>query len=157
MRTFLIPITLLAGACTAERELGTLSEPETAAVYATMKTRLQEVHSLVLSAERPPNEYEYGCTSGTIDLRISLDGELQPQQVSHAFSACELDSLTFDGTIYYRELDPCESTSGYAVTIGGRVEIAGSMDGFCYFDARDNCGRLSGHMCGFPAASLAAE
>lgn len=156
MRTLLVPITLLTSACATDRELGTLTESETAAAYSTMKARLQEVHSLVLGSQRPPNQYEYGCASGTIDLRISLDAEMQPQVLQHAFSACEVDGMTFDGTINYRDLDPCEDEGGFAMSIYGRIDLAGSMNGFCYFQARDKCGQLSGMLCGFPAEELDA-
>lgn len=154
MRTLLLPITLLATACTTAPELGTLTESEAVAAYATMKTRLKEVHSLVLGSERPPNEYQYGCASGTIDLRISLDAEMQPQVLQHEFSSCEMDSLMFDGRIYYRDIDPCADDVGFAMSVYGRFDIEGSLEGFCYIEARDNCGELSGHMCGFAAADL---
>lgn len=156
MRPLLLPLTLLATACT-DHELGTLTESEAVAAYATMKTRLQEVHSLVLGSERPPNEYQYGCTSGTIDLRISLDGEMEPQVLQHGFSSCEMDGLLFDGTIFYRDLDPCEGGAGLAMSVYGRIDLEGSMEGFCYIQARDNCGELSGHMCGFAAADLSTS
>ena len=156
MRTLLVPITLLASACASNPELGTLTESETAAAYSTMKTRLHEVHSLVLGSARPPTEYLYGCASGTIDLRISLDAEMQPQVLQHAFSACEVDGMTFDGAIYYRDLDPCADDVGFAMSVYGRIDLAGSMDGFCYFQARDKCGQLSGMLCGFEAGELGA-
>lgn len=156
MRTLLLPLTLLASACATDPELGTLTESEAAAAYSTMKTRLQDVHSLVLGSERPPREYEYGCASGTIDLRISLDAQMQPQVLQHVFGACDVDGMTFDGAIYYRDLDPCEGDVGFAMSIYGRIDLAGSVNGFCYFQARDKCGQLSGMMCGFSAADLGA-
>lgn len=150
----LVPIPLLATACMSEPELGTLTRAEATATYATMKAGLQEVHSLVLGSGQPPNEYEYGCTSGTIDLRISLDGEMQPQVLHHELLSCELDTLMFDGTIYYRELDPCGDDGSFARSIYGRIDVEGSMEGFCSIQARDSCGTLSGHICGFAAADL---
>ncbi len=156
MRTLLLPITLLVTGCTVDPELGTLTESEAAAAYSTMKARLREADSLVLSSDRPPAEYEYGCTSGTIDMTISLDAEMQPRVLEHGFSSCELDSLTFDGTIFYRDIDACEGDAGgMAMSVYGRIDLQGSMDGFCSIQARDKCGTLSGHICGFAAAELA--
>jgi len=154
MRTFLLPLTLLATACTVDPELGTLTETEAAAAYSTMKARLEEADALVLSADRPPQMYEYGCVSGTIDMRISLDAEMQPQVLEHAFKTCELDTLTFDGTIFYRSIKACDDAGGMAVSVFGRIDLQGAMDGFCYIQTRDECGKRTGHICGFPAADL---
>lgn len=154
MRTLLLSLTLLVTGCTSEAELGTLSKSEAEAAYSTMRARLREADSLVLSADRPPMEYEYGCASGTIDMRISLDAMMAPTVLQHAFSSCELDSLTFDGTIFYRNIDPCGDDGSFAMSVYGRIDLGGAMNGFCEIQARDNCGELSGHVCGFGAGDL---
>jgi hypothetical protein len=156
MRALSLPILLLGSGCIVERELGSLSEAEAAMVYTTMKSRLQEVHELVLNSDRPPNMYEYGCSSGTIQLQISLDSDMQPQQLRHAFAGCDLDGLTFSGKVHYLDLDECEGETGVAVTIGAQIELAGAMDGFCYMELRDRCGALTGHLCGFRASTAIA-
>jgi hypothetical protein len=157
MRSAIIALAVAAttGAGCADRELGTVTKAEAATLYATMRAELRIVHEIVLSSGEP---YDYPCTAGTITLKVGLDEDMYPERLNHTFDGCDVSGLRFDGKLDYSSLDPCDDFSGtFAFSAGGLVDLAGSMDGFCYMEVRDRCnGTLTGHVCGYPAADLVA-
>ena len=135
-----------------------MTESEAQTLYTTLRAELWNVHTLVLGSGEPPREpYDYGCSAGTITLRVGLDEDMQPSSLSHDIDNCTVEGIgiTLDGDIDYRDLDLCnESTGEFAFSAGGIINLAGAMDGFCYVEVRDRCGKLTGHVCGFPAANI---
>lgn len=162
MRRLQIALTLAAVGAAAgcvDRELGSVTESEASTLYVTLRSELWNVHTLVLGAggEPPREPYDYGCAAGLITLRVGLDEDMQPASLSHTIDACTVDGVgvTLDGRIEYRDLDLCnEATGEFAFSAGGIIDLTGSMNGFCYIEVRDRCGKLTGHVCGFAAADI---
>jgi hypothetical protein len=159
MRTALLALALATTAGCADRELGDVTKAEASTIYMTMRGELRFVHQAVLSSGEPPREpYNYPCNAGSITLQVGLDEDMYPERLNQTFDGCDISGLQFDGKVDYSSLEPCDDFSGtFAFSAGGLVDLAGSMNGFCYMEVRDRCnGTLTGHICGYPAADLMA-
>ncbi len=150
-----IALLMMATGCT-DRDLGSLSESEAYTVVAAAKSQLQKVHEIALVGAPYPQTYEYGCESGTINMRISTDEMMNPVALRHSFESCASDGLTFRGDLNYVDIAPgCPDESGFVYIIGGMVEVGGPMEGYCYIETRENCGVFSsGHICGYAPSEI---
>jgi hypothetical protein len=157
MRRTLLAITLLGTGCTSAVELGTLSESEAMTALVAAQREIQKVHEIGLLGPPYPQTYNYGCASGAIDMRISTDQMMQPATLRHTFTECATEAgITFSGGLNYVDIEPgCDDESGQAFLLGGKIELSGAMEGFCYIETRENCGQFrTGHICGYAPDDL---
>jgi hypothetical protein len=157
MRRSLLAITLLATGCTSPVELGTLSESEAMTALVAAQDEIQKVHEIALLGPPYPQTYNYGCASGAIDMRISTDPMMDVIALRHTFTDCVTEAgITFSGGLNYVDIEPgCDDESGQAFLLGGKIELSGAMEGFCYVETRENCGAFrTGHICGYAPSDL---
>jgi hypothetical protein len=153
MRSLLIVATMIGAGCT-ERELGTMPEAEATTVFATVRQKLQQVHDIALAGATAPQTYSYGCSEGTIELKVALDGDMVIDALRHRLEGCLADDVVLDGFMHYLRIKPCADESGFSLDIAAYFEVEGSMTGFCYAQVQERCGQFTGHLCGFNAREL---